>query len=198
MTVIYDKPLWCECKGSCICWLPQARCFESRRRYDFIFRLNGRRYIVEFDGEQHFRQMYWHSDTADFLDRQDIDKVKNHGAILSGFTIIRVSNGTPQHITSTLTHFLSLDRTTPFLGVDDELKYSHMRLPLSMAAIHHHLAGSTRGPDMLPMEIFPPRLGRTFPIGDAPLHLKLIRCLHGRGPPVSTTIHDISMALSWP
>lgn len=156
--VFYDRPLWCECRGTCTCGLPVGRCFASRRRYDFIFRYNGRRYIVEYDGDQHFRQMFWHVNREDFLAKQDIDKAKNHGAYISGFTIIRLSNDNLQHITATLAHFLSLERKTPFLGVDDAVKYQHMAVPLNEQVIHRYLVPDLTV-DIIPIEVYPPHVG---------------------------------------
>ena len=62
-----------------------------RRRYDFYFELGGKKYIVEFDGEQHFIYVRkYHKKKSKFIEGQIIDRIKTYYAWNSGITIIRI------------------------------------------------------------------------------------------------------------
>lgn len=64
---------------------------SSRRRYDFYFEYNGGRFIIEYDGEQHFRfARKYHKKKENFLKSQIIDRIKTYYAWNSGITIIRI------------------------------------------------------------------------------------------------------------
>ena len=61
------------------------------RRYDFMFIYRGIRYIVEFDGAQHFRfEEFFHKSYDDFLFKQEIDRVKTHIAIVTDYKLVRI------------------------------------------------------------------------------------------------------------
>ena len=61
------------------------------RRYDYYFEWNGKRYIVEFDGEQHFRFVRkYHKAKGNFYQAQAIDRVKTYIGLQSGCHVIRV------------------------------------------------------------------------------------------------------------
>ncbi|CAH6418363.1 Hypothetical protein POVN_LOCUS131 [uncultured virus] len=97
------------------------------RRYDFCFYYNDRWYILEFDGGQHFKYItHWHDGPEDFLFRQEIDKLKNLVALMSGYIVIRLHCNEYESIASTLDYFLSLPVKGPFLGVDSIHKYDFM------------------------------------------------------------------------
>lgn len=62
-----------------------------RRRYDFILEYNGRNFVVEFDGEMHFKFMpYYHGTEKFFLYRQAIDRVKTLHALNNSYQVIRI------------------------------------------------------------------------------------------------------------
>lgn len=62
-----------------------------RRKYDFYFEYNHKKYIIEFDGEQHFRYVRkYHKTKAGFMKCQIIDRIKTYYAWNSGITIIRI------------------------------------------------------------------------------------------------------------
>lgn len=62
-----------------------------RKRYDFYFKWNGASYLVEFDGEQHFRYVRkYHKSKANFYESQVIDRIKTYGAWKSGYRLIRI------------------------------------------------------------------------------------------------------------
>ena len=61
------------------------------RRYDFMFVYNGVRYIIEFDGCQHFRFIEFFHETYDnFIFKQEIDRVKTYIATETNYKVIRV------------------------------------------------------------------------------------------------------------
>lgn len=64
---------------------------SPRRRYDYYFEFNNRRFIVEYDGEQHFSFVRkYHKKKATFIESQIIDRIKTYYAWNSGITIIRI------------------------------------------------------------------------------------------------------------
>ena len=61
------------------------------RRYDYYFEWAGRRYIVEFDGDQHFRYVRkYHKTKGNFYQAQVIDRVKTYVALLYGCHVVRI------------------------------------------------------------------------------------------------------------
>lgn len=62
-----------------------------RRRYDYYFEYKGQRYLVEFDGEQHFGFIKkYHKSKKRFLEHQLIDRIKTYAAWNSGCHLIRI------------------------------------------------------------------------------------------------------------
>lgn len=63
------------------------------RKYDFYFEFNGRKFIIEFDGEQHFKFVRkYHKLKSKFFEAQVIDRIKTYAAWNSGITIIRIDH----------------------------------------------------------------------------------------------------------
>lgn len=61
------------------------------RRYDFYFEYKGRKFLIEFDGEQHFQYVRkYHRYKYKFYESQVIDRIKTYAAWNSGMTIIRI------------------------------------------------------------------------------------------------------------
>jgi hypothetical protein len=111
--------------------------FLPLRRYDFFFEINSIKYILEFDGRQHFAlKPGWCDDEEDFKLNQEIDKIKNYIAMICGINIIRIHNNNESFITYFLDRILStkLGNNTVFLAVDDKELYKHMfeRVNLNM------------------------------------------------------------------
>ena len=127
VAVIEDRVLGCRCgkPDECKSFLPHT-IYLPNRRYDYIFMYKGRKFVVEFDGSQHFKRSGWHGTREKFLRNQQIDKVKNLAALLAGFTIVRLSDVDPLMVRKVLNYFLNLEGSAPFLGVDDVKKYAHM------------------------------------------------------------------------
>lgn len=73
------------------------------KQFDFYFQYNGRSYLVEYDGGQHFKFIsYFHDSNDDFFERQEADRIKTQYAIQNGYYLIRMDhtqiNNIPQHI----------------------------------------------------------------------------------------------------
>lgn len=61
------------------------------KRYDFKFEHEGETYLLEFDGEQHFKFVdRFHKDHEEFINRQNIDVIKTQYAMNEGYRIIRI------------------------------------------------------------------------------------------------------------
>ena len=62
-----------------------------KKRYDFYFEYRGRKFLLEFDGIQHFKYTPRFHPTYDvFIDRQGVDIIKTKKAISEGYFIIRI------------------------------------------------------------------------------------------------------------
>ena len=63
----------------------------SNRRYDFYFEYNNKKYLIEFDGIQHFEFVRkYHKKKLNFTQAQIIDRIKTYIAWNSGFNLIRI------------------------------------------------------------------------------------------------------------
>lgn len=84
----------------CFEWLP-------RKRYDFAFIYNGRSYIIEFDGIQHFIQIgYFCPDEETFNKRRLVDIEKTIAALNEGYFLIRIAYSDQIDIASILNRHL--------------------------------------------------------------------------------------------
>lgn len=99
------------------------------RRFDFSFNYNGKKWIIEIDGLQHFKiTNMWHKDKEDFLNAQKIDIQKNKAAILSGYLMVRISKQDYRSISNFLDEVLQYEEEGDGLNFfyDSEKKYKHM------------------------------------------------------------------------
>ena len=61
------------------------------KRFDFRFEHNGRRFLVEYDGAQHFMYApYFHADELAFVEKQHVDILKTQKGIEAGYCVIRI------------------------------------------------------------------------------------------------------------
>lgn len=98
-----------------------------KRRYDFVFTYDSNKYIIEFDGEQHFRYTNsWHRDDDHFELCQSRDRTKSYCAVQEGYTIIRINNKEYNDIKLFMDKVLSQNNTAPKLYVDDTELYSYL------------------------------------------------------------------------
>jgi len=98
------------------------------RYYDFSFIYEGIWYIIEFDGEQHFKfTPFFHREETKFQEKQQIDITKTLAAINAGYKVIRIDhtqiNNIGTHIDEALRLKQSLYVSTPKL-------YSHIVSPV--------------------------------------------------------------------
>jgi very-short-patch-repair endonuclease len=65
----------------------------TRRYFDFAFELNGKKYLLEYDGIQHFerRELFDYSD-AELKKRQKHDIEKSKHAVTNGYHLIRIDH----------------------------------------------------------------------------------------------------------
>lgn len=70
-----------------------------RRKYDFYFEYLGRKYLVEFDGQQHFQYVRkYHKTKAKFLESQIVDRIKTWAAWNSHCYLIRIDYSQIEYI----------------------------------------------------------------------------------------------------
>jgi hypothetical protein len=70
-----------------------------RRKYDFYFEYGNRRYIIEYDGQQHFEYVRkYHKSKAKFLESQVIDRIKTYSVWKSNLFLIRIDYTQMEHI----------------------------------------------------------------------------------------------------
>lgn len=63
------------------------------RRYDFYFEYNDSKWLIEYDGLQHFTEIrFFHKKGERFAHDQEIDKIKTTIACLSGYKLIRIDH----------------------------------------------------------------------------------------------------------
>lgn len=102
---IYNVVKCRNCSGSfgerlCINILDRARLIYKcqigldtlpRKRFDFMFTFRGKRYIIEYDGLQHFCFIpYFHKTMENFIERQDCDVTKTKCALSEDYYVIRI------------------------------------------------------------------------------------------------------------
>lgn len=80
-----------------------------RKRYDFKLRYNGHKYLLEFDGIQHFEFIeLYHVDGIGFKEKQMVDILKTRSAVNEGYRVIRIDyrsiNNVRFHIENGLIH----------------------------------------------------------------------------------------------
>lgn len=64
-----------------------------RKRFDFVFIHRGKRYIIEYDGIQHFRfVLYFHGALDIFEERKRVDVMKTEAALAEGYYVIRIDH----------------------------------------------------------------------------------------------------------
>lgn len=107
-----------------------------KRRYDFLFQYNSQWYILEYDGDQHFRRnVVWCPDDIDFQKNQEVDKFKSIIAIASGCIILRISCDDYEHIVKVMNYFLTLNTRSIYIGLDSITKYQYLFGPPNMDLI---------------------------------------------------------------
>lgn len=90
---------------------PQARFQEiPLLSFDFVFEYNGRKYVLEFDGKQHFKRSdFFHPKEGDFPRKRLVDVTKTKFAIKLGYCVIRIDYRNMRNIKDLLRKFLASD-----------------------------------------------------------------------------------------
>lgn len=66
---------------------------DHNKKYDFVFVYQGRRFLIEFDGGQHFVfNNYFYRSMDDLIKRQNLDIEKTQMAIDEGYFLIRIDD----------------------------------------------------------------------------------------------------------
>lgn len=100
-----------------------------RKRYDFALIYKGRRYIIEYDGPQHFKYVpLYHTDENNFLAKQEIDRLKTYMAWFNGYNVIRVSGTDKNHIRDFIMKCLNKVEDTPWILCDGP-QYQYLNNP---------------------------------------------------------------------
>lgn len=98
-----------------------------RKRYDFMFIHKDRKYLVEFDGQQHFEfNSFFHSNIESFLQRQQVDVIKTSHAITNGYHIIRISYKDIDEVNHHMTNAISQLGAPMYLYLSDHNLYEYI------------------------------------------------------------------------
>ena len=101
------------------------------KRYDFAFEYNGSKYIIEFDGEQHFEEApFFGKQSLEDRHKRDIEKMSE--ALRAGYKVIRIDHtqiaNVPYHISVGVHSNVNVYLSTP--PMYDWLKLSSIKLKL--------------------------------------------------------------------
>ncbi len=103
-----------------------------RYRFDYHFIYEGREYLLEFDGQQHFEFTSWfHRTQRSFYNKQQRDFLKSAVALMSGYHLIRIAYNDLINVEDLLQHALLGERRL-YLSNDDMYTYlTTSKIPLS-------------------------------------------------------------------
>ena len=100
---------------------------KINRRFDLFFEFHGRKYIIEFDGEQHFRfTFFYHRHVSELGKSQMRDRCKTYIALRSDINVIRIHRKEYPNIQKFLIYVLSIKPPRSRLFVDDVRKYQYL------------------------------------------------------------------------
>ena len=97
----------------CIKFEPQFKIVSSiipNRRYDFAFEYSEKKFLLEYDGEQHFNfKKLFHQTDSGFLKHRQIDVLKTKVALEHGYHVIRIDYKQVPNISELIEHFINND-----------------------------------------------------------------------------------------
>lgn len=94
------------------------------RRYDFMFEYDSKRYLLEFDGIQHFEYIeFFHLIYEAFIEKQTVDRIKTEKAIEADFKIIRIDHTNVKNVGFHIQTALNSDET---IYVSNKLMYQYL------------------------------------------------------------------------
>lgn len=94
------------------------------RKYDFYFEYNTKKYLVEFDGEQHFYYVRkYHKSKEKFYKCQIIDRIKTYAAWNSGYNLIRIDYTQIEFITQ---HIIAAINLNSLVYLSNPIMYKYI------------------------------------------------------------------------
>lgn len=103
------------------------------KRFDFFFISGDIKYLLEFDGKQHFKYTkFFHKDPEGFLESQIADAQKTCEAIINGYHVIRIDYTNKRRI---MRHLNEALKKSPFLYISSRKLYGYL---LSLLEIESH------------------------------------------------------------
>lgn len=130
---------YCKCShGETVCaqvleslgikFTKQYRLDERKRFYDFYFVYEGRKFLMEYDGEQHFGyKKFFHDSEEKYREKQNVDIEKTRAAIEYGFSIIRIDYKQFKYVEYHITQAFKLLENGGFdIYVSDEKMYMYI------------------------------------------------------------------------
>ena len=97
------------------------------RKFDFAFHYNTINYIIETDGEPHFKYIScWHKTQENFIKQQNADIIKTIIPLYNNFCLLRISDDKKEHIENCIKFLLCLKVNKPTIVFDDIEKYDYI------------------------------------------------------------------------
>jgi len=85
------------------------------KRFDFMIEHSGLKYVIEFDGVQHFKFVeYFHKLVNVFIERQEVDILKTITALKHGYNVIRIDYKQIDNISFHISEAIKLKNITYF------------------------------------------------------------------------------------
>lgn len=112
----------------------------ARKRYDFrIGSLNGQKYLIEFDGEQHFKHIPYFHNVDSFERLKQTDLTKSVEAVRSGYILVRVDYNSINRIKKILDFVFGEFPTRKYYLTNPTLYKDHYTLlDVYIAEPNHH------------------------------------------------------------
>lgn len=107
-------------------------------RYDYLFRWKKRIFLLEFDGEQHFKQHCFGMTEKDFFQAQERDRIKTQLARVMNIPLIRIDY---TQITNISIHLLKALKKSVPLYLSTPSLYQYLKDPVRDATCNQYLRG---------------------------------------------------------
>lgn len=105
---------------------------SGKLRYDFY--IPGTKWIIEFDGIQHFEEVTYFTNTKSLLERQQLDRIKTFGAIEAGYSVLRI-HYCDMGIINEIIHITDKISEIPSLYVSRDNVYDYLGIKLSVCPL---------------------------------------------------------------
>src|SRR5579875_212319 len=94
-----------------------------RKRYDFYFVVNNKKYLLEYDDEQHFKEKYRNRTRQEFLAQQQRDREKTFIAIQNNYNVIRIDY---TEIKNLKEHIMNALKLKDSLYLSNQIMYKYL------------------------------------------------------------------------